>query len=42
MSVAVLMEAGFDVHFRIPTDATLDAVDPIIQVTLLPLMGDKS
>ncbi len=30
ISVAVLMEAGFDVHFRIPTDATLDEVDPII------------
>jgi hypothetical protein len=30
ISVAVLMEAGFDVVFRIPTDATLDGVDPII------------
>ncbi len=30
INVAVLMEAGFDVHFRIPTDATIDAVDPII------------
>ena len=30
ISVAVLMEAGFDVLFRIPTDAPLDGVDPII------------
>jgi len=30
ISVAVLMEAGFDVVFRIPTDAALDGVDPIL------------
>jgi hypothetical protein len=30
ISVAVLMEAGFDVVFRIPTDAILDEVDPIL------------
>ena len=30
ISVAVLMEAGFDVVFRIPTDAILDGVDPIL------------
>ena len=28
ISVAVLLEAGFDVVFRIPTDAALDGVDP--------------
>ena len=30
INVVVLMEVGFDVLFRIPTDATLDGVDPII------------
>jgi len=30
ISVAVLMEAGFDVVFHIPTDAILDGVDPIL------------
>ncbi len=30
ISVVVLMEAAFDVVFRIPTDAPLDGVDPIL------------
>jgi hypothetical protein len=33
ISVAVLMEAGFDVVFRISTDAALDGVDPILHPT---------
>jgi len=30
MSVAVLMEAGFDVVFRSPADVALDGVDPLL------------
>ena len=30
INVPVLMETGFDVVFRIPTDADLDGVDPIL------------
>lgn len=30
MSVAVLMEAGFDVVFHSPADAALDGVDPLL------------
>ena len=33
ISVDVLMEAGFDVVFRIPTDTVLDGVDPILHPT---------
>ena len=33
ISVAVLMEEGFDVVFRIPTDTVLDGVDPILHPT---------
>ena len=33
ISVAVLMEARFDVVFRIPTDAALDGVDPFLHPT---------
>ena len=46
ISVAVLMEAGFDVVFRIPTDAILDGVIQFFilttEVTLLLQMDGKS
>ena len=49
ISVAVLREAGFDVVFRIPTDAALDGVDLIlhpaygghITIESLLQMGDR-
>ena len=42
ISVAVLMEAGFDVVFRIPTDAALDVVDPLLHLVTSQLqMTDR-